>query len=529
MAKQLSFDEQSRSQLQAGVAKLARAVKVTLGPAGRNVILDKGFGKPLATRDGITVAKDVELATPLENVGAKLVREVATKTAAKAGDGTSTATVLTEAIYTEGLKALSVGMSPTALKRGIDRAVDAARTELTAQTREVRGRDDVERVAFISSRDEEIARAIATALESVGKEGVITIDEGRGHDTELELVEGFQFDKGFVSPYFMTDTTTLTCANEDVLVLLYDKKISTIRDIVPLLEQVTTTGKALLIVAEDVDGEALAGLVLNRLRGVLKVCAVKAPGFGDRRKAILEDMAILTGGQVISEDAGLSLEHVQLDQLGNASKVLVDKDTTTIVGGGGDKQVIEQRKAQVRTQIDNSTSDYDKGKLEERLAKLSGAVAVLRIGGATELEMKERKGRADDAVHSARAAVAEGVVPGGGVAFVKCAQAVEALLDSTTDADEVAGIRAVRRALEAPMTVIAANAGWNADVAVADALTADEAMGLDARTGEWVNLWDSGILDPTKVSRSALENAASIASLMLTSHTVITEEAAAAT
>jgi chaperonin GroEL len=521
MPTQLMFDDEARRKIRDGVAKLARAVKVTMGPTGRNVILQKSFGKPTVTKDGVTVAKDIELPDPFENMGAKLVHEVANKTATIAGDGTTTATLLAEAIYSEGLRALVAGVNPVAVKRGIDKAVMATVESLKKQTRPVEGREDVRRVAYISSREEEIATVIADAFEKVGKEGVITIEEGRGIATELEVVEGFQFDKGYISAYFVTSPQDMTCVLEEPVILLYEKKISNLRDFVPALEQAARAGRPLLVVAEDVEGEALAGMVVNKLRGVLPCCAVKAPGFGDRRKEMLQDMAILTGATVVSEDTGAKLEAVTSAWFGRARKVIVEKDACTIVEGAGDKRAVEARVKQVRTQIEQSTSDYDKEKLRERLAKLSGGVAEIRVGGATEPDMKERKMRVDDALHAARAALEEGVLPGGGVAFIHAIAALGQV--EAADPDEKVGVSIVRKALEAPLRQICANAGYDGSVAVEDARASTGAKGLDARTGRWVDMWQAGIIDPTKVARSALQNAASIAGLMLTTQSLVTD------
>lgn len=521
MAKQLMFDDEARRKIRDGVRKLARAVKVTMGPTGRNVILQKAFGKPTVTKDGVTVAKDIELQDPFENMGAKLVHEVANKTATTAGDGTTTATVFAEAIYTEGLRGLASGVNPIAVRRGVDKAVAAAVEALKKQTRPVEGREDVRRVAYISSREEEIANVIADAFEKVGKEGVITIEEGRGIATELDVVEGFQFDKGYISAYFVTNPPEMTCVLDDPLILLHEKKISNLRDFLPALEIAARQGKPLVVIAEDVEGEALAGLVVNKLRGVLPCVAVKAPGFGDRRKELLQDIAVLTGGQVISEDLGTKLESVTSEFFGSARKVIVEKETCTIVEGRGDKAAVAARVKQVRTQIEQSTSDYDKEKLRERLAKLSGGVAEIRVGGATEPDMKERKMRVDDALHAARAALEEGVLPGGGVAYIR---AIPALADVKVEGpDERVGVGIVKKALESPLRQICRNAGYDGSVAVADASSAEGAKGLDARTGEWVDMWKAGIIDPTKVARSALQNAASVAGLMLTTQTLVTD------
>ncbi len=521
MPKQLMFDQEARNKIRDGVAKLARAVRVTMGPTGRNVVLQKSFGKPTVTKDGVTVAKEIELPDPFENMGAKLVHEVANKTATAAGDGTTTATVLAEAIYAEGLRALVAGVNPVAVKRGIDKAVAAAVEALKKQSRPVEGREDVRRVAFISSREEEVAKVIADAFDKVGKEGVITIEEGRGIQTELELVEGFQFDKGYISAYFVTNAAEMTCVLEDPFILFHEKKISNLRDFIPVLEHAARVGRPLVVVAEDVEGEALAGLVVNRLRGTLPCVAVKAPGFGDRRKDMLEDMAVLTGGKVVSEDVGVKLEHVGPEFFGQARKVIVDKDTTTIVEGRGARNAIDARIKQVKTQIEQSTSDYDRDKLKERLAKLMGGVAVIRAGGATEPDMKERKMRIDDALHAARAALEEGVLPGGGVAYIHAIRALDGV--AADGPDERIGVDIVRRALEAPLRQICANAGYDGSVAAEDARAATEALGLDARTGQWGDMWKAGIIDPTKVARCALQNAASVAGLMLTTTTLVTD------
>jgi chaperonin GroEL len=521
MPKQLMFDAEARNKVREGVAKLARAVRVTMGPTGRNVILQKSFGKPTVTKDGVTVAKDIELSDPFENMGARLVQEVANKTATTAGDGTTTATVFADALYAEGLRALVAGVNPVAVKRGIDRAVSAAVEAIKAQSRPVEGREDVRRVAYISSREEEVANVIADAFEKVGKEGVITIEEGRGIQTELEVVEGFQFDKGYISAYFVTNPTEMTCVLEDPLILLHEKKISNLRDFLPAMEHAARAGRPLVVIAEDVEGEALAALVVNRLRGVLPCVAVKAPGFGDRRKDMLEDMAVLTGGRVISEDIGVKLEHVTAEFFGSARKVIVEKDATTIVEGKGDRRLVEARVKQVKTQIEQSTSDYDRDKLKERLAKLSGGVAEIRVGGATEPDMKERKMRVDDALHAARAALEEGVLPGGGVAFIHAIPALDAV--KPEGHDERIGVEIVRKALEAPIRQICENAGFDGSVAVEDARRSSGAEGLDARTGKWVDMWKAGIIDPTKVARSALQNAASVAGLMLTTQTLVTD------
>ncbi len=521
MPKQIMFDDEARRKILSGVQKLAKAVKVTMGPNGRNVILQKSFGKPTVTKDGVTVAKDIELPDPFENMGAKLVYEVANKTATVAGDGTTTATLFAEWILAEGMRALAAGVNPMAAKRGIDKAVQAAVAELKKSSRPVEGHDDLKRVAYISSREEGVADVIARAFEKVGKEGVVTIEEGRGIATELKIVDGFQFDKGWQSAYFVTSQPEQTCTLEDAFVLLHEKKISNVRDFLPILEQVARVGRPLVVISEDVEGEALAALVLNRLRGTLPCVAVKAPGFGDRRKDSLQDMALLTGGTVITDDLGLKLEKATIEHLGRAKKIIVEKENTTIVEGAGEKAAVEARVKQVKTMIEQSTSDYDKDKLRERLAKLAGGVAVIRVGGATEPDMKERKMRVDDALHAARAALEEGVVAGGGVAFIHAIPAVNNV--HVDDADEKAGIQIIAKVLEAPLRQIARNAGHDGSTLVEDARHARAAKGLDARTGEWVDMWKAGIIDPFKVARTALESAASVAGLLLTTQTIVTE------
>lgn len=523
MAKQLMFDEEARLKIRDGVAKLARAVKVTMGPVGRNVILDKSFGKPLATKDGVTVSKEIELPDPFENMGAKLVNEVATKTNSAVGDGTTTATVLAEAIYTQGLKALNSGGNPTALRRGIELAVDAAVEAIRGQSREVAGREDVYKVAFISSREAEVAEVVADAFEKVGKDGVITIEEGRGLETEVKIVDGFQFDKGYVSPYFVTKPEGMVCEYEDAMILLYEKKISNLRDFLPALEIAARGGRPLLIIAEDLEGEALAALVVNRLRGILKAVAVKAPGFGERRKATLQDMAVLTGATVISEETGLSLENVTPEHFGSAKKVVVEKEATTIIEGAGTAEAIKARQAQIGELTEQATSNYDRDKLKERLAKLQGGVAQIDVGGATEYDMKERKARVDDAVNSGRAALAEGVIPGGGLAYIRSLGAIEAL---ELTGDEGEGAKIVARALEAPLRQIASNAGAHGGVTVAEVKESEGAFGFDAKQGTFCDLWEAGVIDPTKVTRVALEKAASIAGLMLTTETMVTDREA---
>jgi chaperonin GroEL len=520
-AKQLLFDDEAKKKMRIGVEKLARAVKVTLGPTGRNVVLQKSYGSPTITKDGVSVSKEIELEDPFENMGAKLVNVVASKTSDVAGDGTTTATVFAEAIFVEGLKAVTAGINPIALQRGIDKAVEAVVKGLKELSKPIKGKSDIASVGTISANgDAEIGNILADAMEKVGKDGVITVDEGKTIETTLEFVEGMQFDNGYISAYFMTNAQNLSCELEKPYILLYDKKISSLRELVPVLEKVAQTGSALLIISEDVDGEALAGLVVNKLRGVLNVSAVKAPGFGDRRKAMLEDIAVLTKGKVISEDLGIKLENVTLDNLGRAETVKITKDTTTIVGGYGAKKEIEGRIGQLRKQIEQSTSDYDKEKLNERLAKLTGGVAVMHVGAATETEMKEKKARVEDALHATRAAVEEGIVPGGGVAFLRCLDAVKAL---RLKADERLGADIVVKALELPIRTIAENSGHDGSVVAADVLEKPTNFGFDARTGEYVDMVKAGIIDPTKVARCAIQNAASVAGLMLTTNVMVTE------
>ena len=523
-AKYLEFSTEARARLKRGVDQLADAVKVTLGPKGRNVVIDKKFGSPTVTKDGVTVAKEVELDDEIENMGAQMVKEVATKTSDLAGDGTTTATVLAQAIYREGLKSVTAGANPMALKRGIENAVETVVTELKKISVPTSGRKDIKQVATISANgDAEIGDKIADAMDKVGKDGVITVEEAKSLETTLETVDGMQFDRGYLSPYFITDPEKMECTIEDAYILIYDKKISTMKDLLPVLEKVAQSGRPLLIVAEDVEGEALATLVVNKLRGTLKVCAVKAPGFGDRRKEMLRDIAILTGGQVISEELGLKLENTTLNDLGRAKRVIVDKDNTTVVDGKGKDADIEGRKAEIKAQIDKSTSDYDKEKLQERLAKLAGGVAVLNVGAATETEMKEKKARVEDALHATRAAVEEGIVPGGGVALLWCQKS----LDKTKghDDDEKTGIEIVRRALEEPIRIIAQNAGAEGAIVVGKVKESkDKNFGYNAQTDKFEDLVASGVIDPTKVTRTALQNAASIASLLLTTECVVVEK-----
>lgn len=522
MAKQIVHGEHSRQAILRGVNKLADAVKITLGPKGRNVVLEKKFGSPTITKDGVTVAKEIELPDPLENLGAQMVREVASKTSDIAGDGTTTATLLAQAIFREGVKNVAAGANPMALKRGIEKAVERVVEEIRALAKPVKG-DAIAAVGTISANgDSTIGNLIAEAMYKVGKDGVITVEESRTLDTTLDIVEGMQFDRGFLSPYFVTDPERMECVLQDAYILLHDKKISSVRDLLPLLEQVARQGKPLLIIAEDVEGEALATLVVNRLRGSLQTCAVKAPGFGDRRKAMLEDIAILTGGRVIAEELGIKLENITLKDLGRAKKVVVDKDTTTIVEGAGKSADIEARVKQIRVQIEETTSDYDREKLQERLAKLVGGVAVIKVGAATETELKEKKARVEDAMHATRAAVEEGVVPGGGVVYLRALRALEKFrLD---DADEQTGVSIVKRALEEPLRQIAQNAGHEGAVVVERVRQEkNDSFGFNAETEEYCDLVKAGILDPAKVSRIALQNAASIASLLITTEALVSE------
>jgi chaperonin GroEL len=524
MAKQYLYDAEARQRIASGAKQLADAVRVTLGPAGRNVISQKSFGGPLVTRDGVTVAKEVELPDPFENMGAKLITEAAQKTNDVAGDGTTTATVLAEAILREGLKAVASGAAPIPLKRGIDRAVEAVVQRIAGLSKKVSTHEQRVAVATISANhDRAVGELLAEAVEKVGKEGVITVEEGKSTETVLEYVDGMQFDKGFLSPYFITDTKELRCVLEDCVVLLHEKKLSNLRELIPLLEAVAHAGRPLLIVAEEVEAECLTALVVNRLRGALKVCAVKAPGFGDRRKAMLEDIAVLTGGKFFSEDLGLKLESVRLADLGTAKKVIVTKDATTISEGGGKKKDIQARIEQIRSQVEKATSDYDKEKLQERLAKLQGGVAVVKVGAATESELKERKYRVEDALNATRAAVEEGIVPGGGVCLLRCADALDHL-KGFDDPDEKTGVGIVRRVLEEPLRSIARNAGEEGAVVVDEVRSSAKAdWGWDAKTGAYVDMVEAGIVDPAKVVRSALQNAASIAGLILTTETLITE------
>src|SRR5688572_1447558 len=524
-AKQMKFDTDARAEIAAGLSQLARAVKATLGPRGRNVVLQKSFGSPRITKDGVTVSKEIELPQPFENMGAKLINMVASKTGDVAGDGTTTAVVLAEAIYREGLKYTAAGgANPVTIQRGILKAADAAAEAITALAKKVKGREDYKRVATISANgDEHIGDIMADAMEKVGKEGVITVDEGKGTESTLEYTEGMQFDKGYLSPYFLTNPTTLEAVLEDAYILLHEKKISNLAELLPLLNKIVTSGRPLLIIAEDVESEALAALVVNKLRGVLQVCAVKAPGFGDRRKAMMGDLAVVTGGKFISEDLGLKLENVELDDLGSAKRIVVDKDNTLIVEGAGSKKEIQARAEQIRMQIEKTTSDYDREKLQERLAKLTGGVAVVKAGADTETEMKERKDLIDDALHATRAAAEEGIVPGGGVAFLRAIEAVENG-KRQAKGDEKVGFDIIAAALQSPARQIVDNAGEDGEVVVAEILeNKNPSYGYNAATGEFGDMFKLGIIDPTKVARTALLNAASVAGLALTTDVMITE------
>ncbi len=519
--KQLKYDAEARQAILRGVEKLSRAVKVTLGPCGRNVILDKKFGSPTITKDGVTVAKEIELPCPFENMGAQMVREVASKTSDVAGDGTTTATLLSEAIYREGLKNVTAGSDPMALKRGIDKAVQAVTDALAKQSKKVKEHTEICQVATISANgDKQIGEIIANAMDKVGKDGTVTVEEAKTIETTLDVVEGMQFDKGYLSPYFVTNAETMEAMLEDAYILIYEKKISSLQDLLPLLQNVAKAGKPLLIIAEEVEGEALATLVVNRLRGTLQACAVKAPGFGDRRKAMLEDIAILTGGRCITEDLGIKLENVKIDDLGRAKRVTVDKENTTIIEGAGKTSAIQGRVAQIRNEIEETTSDYDREKLQERLAKLAGGVAVINVGAATETEMKEKKARVEDALHATRAAVEEGVVAGGGVALLRC----QAVLDKfEAKGDEAIGVQIINRALEAPLRQLVTNAGIDASIVVAEVKKSKGSMGYDVATAEYTDLIKDGVIDPTKVTRFAIQNSASIAGLLLTTECMVTE------
>jgi chaperonin GroEL len=521
-AKQLQFDENARHTLLRGIEKLAKAVKATLGPSGRNVILDKKFGSPTITKDGVTVAKEIELEDPYENMGAQLVREVASKTSDVAGDGTTTATILAESIYREGLRNVTAGANPTSLQRGIMKAVDAIVEELKKLSKKVSDRTEIAQVATVSANwDKTIGEIIADAMDKVGKDGTITVEEAKSIETTLEVVEGMQFDKGYLSPYFVTNAEDMEALLDNPYILIHEKKISSLKDMLPLLEKVAKAGRPLLIIAEDVEGEALATLVVNKLRGTLQVCAVKAPGFGDRRKAMLEDIAVLTGGRCITEDLGIKLENVKLEELGKAKRVTIDKENTTIVEGSGKNADIQGRVAQIRRQIEETTSDYDREKLQERLAKLAGGVAVINVGAATETEMKEKKARVEDALHATRAAVEEGIVPGGGVALIRAQKVLDSIRG--LDADEKVGVQIVRRAIEEPTRQLADNAGKEGALVVEEVKNRKGNEGYDVSNDEYTDLVKAGIVDPTKVTRTALQNAASIAGLLLTTEALVTE------
>ena len=523
MAKIIEYDSEARAKLKKGIDQLAKAVRVTLGPKGRNVVIDKKFGSPTITKDGVTVAKEIELEDPLENMGAQMVKEVASKTSDIAGDGTTTATILAQAIYDEGLKNVTAGANPTELKKGIEMAVAVIVDELKKMSRDVSGKKEIAQVGTISANnDETIGNLIADAMDKVGKDGVITVEEAKSIETSLEVVEGMQFDRGYVSPYFVTDAESMETVLEDPVILIHDKKISNMKDLLPVLEKVAQMGKGLLIIAEDIEGEALATMVVNKLRGTLKIAAVKAPGFGDRRKAMLEDISILTGGRVISEEAGFKLENATTSDLGSAKRVTIDKDNTTIIEGGGKTEDIKGRVGQIRTQIENTTSDYDREKLQERLAKLAGGVAVLKIGAATEIEMKEKKARVEDALHATRAAVEEGMVPGGGVAYLRCIKSLEKM--KIDDPDNKIGVDIVKRAIEEPIRQIVANAGKEGAVVVEAVKKKDGAYGYNAAKEQFEDLMEAGIIDPTKVSRIALENASSVAGLLLMTEGLVADK-----
>ncbi len=524
MAKQMLFEENARKKVLAGVDKLAKAVAVTLGPKGRNVLIDKKFGSPTVTKDGVTVAKEIELSDPYENMGAQMVREVASKTSDSAGDGTTTATVLAHSVYKEGLKNVAAGANPIYLKRGIDKAVEAAVDKLARDSKKVSNREEVKQVATVSANwDTEIGDIIADAMDKVGKDGTITVEEAKGIETSLDVVEGMQFDKGYLSPYFVTDQEGMQCVLEDAYILIHEKKIANLNDFLPLLQKVAKSGKPFLLIAEDIEGEALAALVVNKLRGTLNVCAVKAPGFGDRRKAMLEDIAVLTGGRCITEDLGIKLENVELADLGSAKRITVEKESTTIVEGAGKASDIQGRVKQIRRQIDETSSDYDREKLQERLAKLAGGVAVINVGAATEPEMKEKKARVEDALHATRAAVEEGISPGGSVALLNCAKVIEQAAEGL-EGDEQIGAGIVRKAIEYPLRKLCENAGVEGSLVVQEVLKAKKNVGYNVATGEYEDLIAAGVVDPTKVTRTALQNSASVAGLLLTTECMITDE-----
>ena len=522
MAKDLLFDTEAREKILEGVNKLAAAVRATLGPRGRNVLIEKTFGAPVVTKDGVTVAKEIELEDRFENMGAQMVKEVASKTSDVAGDGTTTATILAQAIYREGIKLVAAGHDPMKLKRGIDQTVEVVTASIRKLSKQVKGRVEIAQVATVSANgDENVGSIIADAMEKVGKDGVITVEEGRSLDTELEVVEGMQFDRGYLSPYFVTEPERMTVELEDPLILLYDKKIANMKDLLPLLEEVARSTKPLLIIAEDVEGEALATLVVNKIRGTLKVAAIKAPGFGDRRKAMIEDIAFLTGGQVISEEAGMKLENAKVTDLGKAKRIVIDRDDTTLVGGAGTKSSITGRINQIKSQIQMASGEYDREKLQERLAKLAGGVAVIRVGAATETEMKEKKDRVEDALNATRAAVEEGIVAGGGVAFIRAVDTVNKY--DGADPEEQAGVNIVKRALEEPLRGIATNAGWDGSIVVDKVRNQKGSIGFDAAKLEYTDLIKAGILDPAKVTRTAMQNAASVAGLLLTTEALVVE------
>ncbi len=521
-AKEIHYSMAARQKMMKGVDTLANAVKITLGPKGRNVLLEKSWGSPTSTKDGVTVAKEIELEDKFENMGAKMVKEVASKTSDVAGDGTTTATVLAQAIYREGSKLVAAGSNPMAIKRGVEKAVDVVVQELKKLSKQTKDKKEIAQVGTISANnDPSIGSIISEAMEKVGKEGVITVEEAKGMETSLEIVEGMQFDRGYLSPYFVTDAEKMEAHLEDPYILLHEKKLSSMKDLLPILEQIAKMGKPLLIIAEDVEGEALATLVVNKLRGTLRCAAVKAPGFGDRRKAMLEDMAILTGGQVVSEELGIKLENIALNDLGTAKRITIDKDHTTIVDGGGSRSALEGRVKQLRVQIEETTSDYDREKLQERLAKLVGGVAVINVGAATEMEMKEKKARVEDALNATRAAVEEGIVPGGGVAYIR---ALKALENAKFSGEEQLGVKIVKRALEEPVRQIAINAGFEGSVVTQRVIEGKEAFGFNAETGQYEDLMKAGIIDPTKVARFALQNASSVAGLLLTTEVMVAEK-----